>query len=280
MLNSKSNDAHHKDVGCVGFAAVLVAMMILSPMTVPAKDLPLAICFLLIFGASISIPLLIDGRRRQDKLCRIWSELARDVGLSFNPGSRSFFWNYNPPSLGGKYRGRFISIAKVVESCGGEYAVSSVHTKISLLVINPANFLLTVRDKGLLAKVLRRKGVVSGDKHFDRQFTVEGSPREFVQRAVMLIVGQSGLMLNRPQQVIMLTEYPFQWRTWSRPSIEFKGSGLVCYQSGILADVKLQTAFLDLLCDLAELAEAMMRQVATTASATRLQDHETTGLLD
>lgn len=60
----------------------------------------------------------------------------------------------------------------------------------------------------------------------------------------------------------MGTAYPLSWTTWSPPSIMLEGSRLVCYQHGVVTDTSFQVALLDLLSDLAGLAEEMGSGVA------------------
>jgi hypothetical protein len=89
----------------------------------------------------------------------------------------------------------------------------------------------------------RSTEISSGNLGFDRRFSVTGSPHEYLQGAVDLIV-QSDPHL-------------FAWILRNFPSVELKGERLVCDQNAELTNVDDQIALLNLLCDMAELAEKM-----------------------
>jgi hypothetical protein len=82
-----------------------------------------------------------------------------------------------------------------------------------------------------------------GNRDFDRCFSVARSPREHVQGAVDRIVQSEPRLLS--------------WIMRNLPSIELRGDKLSCWQNGELTNVDDQKALLDLLCNLADLAEKM-----------------------
>lgn len=88
----------------------------------------------------------------------------------------------------------------------------------------------------------------SANQDFDRHFSVIGSPHQYVQEAVDLIV--------RSDQHLLA------WIMRSFPSIELKGENLFCSQNSELTNSDDQMALLTLLCDLAELTEKMERDNA------------------
>jgi hypothetical protein len=83
--------------------------------------------------------------------------------------------------------------------------------------------------------------VSSGNQDFDKCFHALGSPRGYVQGAVDLIVRRDPHLLP--------------WILRNSTFIELKGERLVCDQHAELTNVDDQISLLDLLCDLAELAE-------------------------
>ncbi len=210
--------------------------------------------------------LWLDWVKRPNQLRQAWSELAERTGLTFDPGQRGLFGIGWEPMVYGEYHGRRLAMAKlVVPECSGDVCLPAVYTQISLRVFSPRGFLLNLEEKHIFARLFRKKDVASGAEDFDKHFIAQGSPSEFVQKALRRIVLQKAILLQRPKGVIMLTDNSFSGTSWSRPSINLKGSNLVCRMSGVLTDVGVQIAFLDLLCDLAELAETMQNQVTTPA---------------
>lgn len=92
------------------------------------------------------------------------------------------------------------------------------------------------------------KGISSEKQKFDRCFSIDGAPREYLQRAVDLICrSEPGLLA---------------WMIHYRPSIELKGENIYCWQNGEFTDLNSQIALLNLLCDLADLAECMEREMS------------------
>jgi hypothetical protein len=137
---------------------------------------------------------------------------------------------------------------------GYEGTIPAVFTRIWLEVKNRGGCQLHVSSKWFLSRIFSSRQVNSGDPDFDLRFSFKGQPAEFLQRAMQLIVHHP-ILLDRPDEVIMLTDYPLSWVNWSRPSIHLEGGELVCMQSGVPTQVSGQISMLDLLCDLAELAE-------------------------
>ena len=249
-----------KDLGCIGLSVGFILMIVLG-FVFEGTITPEVLLGLSSFAGMIYLIMSGVDHGRYQSLQETWSELAWQSGLSFVPGVRSIFGNYGTPSVCGEYRGRHISLSKVVKHRYGGWsdlgAIPVVYTVISLPVANPANFWLYI---GAIRSVPEKYGkvlVATGDKQFDRHFAVGGVPREFVQGAVGLMMPRRILLLRRPQGTIQLTDNPLRATTWRRPNIQLRGPELVCRRSGVLTRVDTEIAFLDLLCDLAELAEEM-----------------------
>ncbi len=218
----------------------------------------------MLIAAVILRGLWLDSAKRPQQLRQAWSELAERTGLTFDPGQQGLFGNGWGPMVYGEYHGRSLTIAKLIEDVGvGDESLPAVYTQISLSVLNPADFSLTLEEKQLFTRLFRKEGVASGEEDFDHHFIAQGSPSEFVQRALRLLVLQKALLMQRPRGVILVTDNSFSGTFWSRPSIKLKGSQLVCRMSGVLTDVGVQIDFLDLFHDLAELVEMMQEQVVT-----------------
>jgi hypothetical protein len=252
-----------KDLGCIGLMIGLL-MMIVLPIAFEGTIAPQVLFWVLSFAGVIYLLMSSVEHGRYQNLHETWSELARQMGMSFVPGVRSSFGNHGAPSICGEYRGRHISLSK-----GGKHEVSSwsdlsvipaVYTVISLSVANPANLWLFVAPTRPLSKKYGKILVTTGDNQFDHRYAVGGVPREFVQKAVELLMPRRILLLRGPQGTFQLTDNPAWVMNWRRPYIQIRGPELICRQSGVLTWVDTQIAFLDLLCDLAELAEEIGNQ--------------------
>lgn len=237
---------HH---GRITFMIVVILTMILSLIT----DSLCAPVLLLLFGAWFWFTESFE-RDREKELEIIWSELARQTGLTYIPGKRSFP-SHIFPHLYGEYRGRYVSMSLEIEGSRDEYDISRVFTKIALQVINPAHLSLEISEKWLLTRRIWKKEILSGNSEFDQRFRVTGKPPEFVQRAINMPDLQNILLLDESQSKIMKAAYALSWASSSRPTITLKGWDLVCLVHGVLTLVDVQIAMLNMLCDLADLAE-------------------------
>lgn len=259
----KEMSTHHPiNLGHIIFIIALILMIIFSAKT----DWPSVLVALLIFGVWAWFT-ETQEREQQQGVDKIWSELARQTGLTYIPSKKSFLRIYIPPSIQGEYRGHYVSLALVYEGGGGEYDAPRVFTKISLLVRNRAHFSLEIKERWFLARRVGRHDVTSGNGEFDRRFRVRGTPQEFAHRAIRLTDLQSMLMLDESQNKIMKMAYVFSWASSSRPTIKLNESDLICLQHGVLTLVSAQTAMLNMLCELAELVEKMETEL--TSSDTR-----------
>jgi hypothetical protein len=200
---------------------------------------------LLLFGAWFWF-IAFNERNQNEELEAIWSELARQTGLTFVPSKRSLL-SYIAPRLFGEYRGRYVSISLEMEG-GGEYESPTTFTKIAPQVINQAHVSLETKEKWWLTRRAGKRDILSGNHEFDRRFRVSGTPPDFAQRAIHLPALQNILLLDESQDKIMKTVY-------SRPTIKLKDWDLICLVHGVLTHVEVQTAMLNMLCDLADLAE-------------------------
>ena len=170
--------------------------------------------------------LALSRRQEVQKQINAWPELALRTGMTYTPGY----------SVHGEYRGRCLSLIFDRELIGST-------TRISLDVLNSFRCSLFIQAKSVLDYIRKNAEVSSGNQEFDRHFSVTGSPRQYAQGAVNLIVHSDSHLLA--------------WIMQKSPSVELKGEHLGCDQNGELTNVDDQLALLNLLCDLAELAEEM-----------------------
>jgi hypothetical protein len=270
-----------KDINCISFFIFIVAIMIA---VIWSGSWPAVLGVALFVGVAFLIHREIE-QSHYDVLSEAWSALAQQAGLSFIPASKSMFGNYGPASVRGQYRGRNISIKKVFEVLEfpfGKYDDDDIYlvfTQISFSVTNPANFSLSVGENVWRPKPVVEGWIASGDKEFDRYFALKGWPREFLQKSVNLIMPRKSLLLQRPPRTIQLTTNPLGSTSWRRPSIELKGSELVCRQHGVLTDVHKQIALLNLLCDMAELAEGMGSKIIGAKNRAKIAEQLTKEVL-
>jgi hypothetical protein len=194
----------------------------------------------------------------------IWSELARQTGLTYVPSKQSFL-SFISPRLFGNYRGRYVSMTLEVEGGSGEYDVPTVFTKTTLQVINHAHLSLDIRDRRSLLRRAGKNDIRSGNDELDRRFQARGTPSEFVQRTIDLPDLQNILLSDESQSRIMKTAYALSWVSYSRPTIALKDWDLVCRVQGVRTAVYAHTAMLNMLCDLAELAEQAVSDSADSA---------------
>lgn len=227
-----------------------------------------ALLVVLLLLAFIVHQLWLELQKRPQRFHQAWSELARQTGLTFDPGSKasSIFRPGREPQVTGRYRGRFLTLTKDYEyidtySGGG---VTAVFTRIWVSVANPAGLSLELRDKSILDRVFKKRAVATVEEGLHWPFVATGLPAAFVQRAQALILQRRDILVRRPAGVIKLTDHPFSWTPWRRPSIKMKGPDLVFRMSGVLAVVQTQIALIDLLCDLAELTEEMQRDLSVS----------------
>lgn len=196
-----------------------------------------------LFLALLLMPLLIILRLNQkaeQRLSEVWREIARHTGLAFQPGSAFLsVLGLARPEIRGEYRSRHVSLRRF-PTYG--YESSWVDIEISIRVKNPAKCLLTIRPKGLLRGKSQPGNLVTGNEQFDRRIVVHGQPREYVQKAVVLIAHSD------PRLLASLASSP--------PTIELTHSQLTCRTSE-RASVHEYVALLSLLCTIAQIAEEM-----------------------
>ena len=196
-----------------------------------------------------------------------WSELAEKTGLEFKQDHSLFFEDL---SLKGQYRGRRVCMSKVIRQRSyGEGSIFRVFTRMSLEVNNTGGCNLNVRSKPFLNKVFRFGGKASGNGDFDKRFQFDGKPGKFLWKARQLIV-QHLVLLRKPDGVIMLTDTMVLATNWRLPTIQLQGSQLICLQSGVPIHIPSQVEILNLLCDLADLAEGMRSESANETTKKEL----------
>ena len=237
---------HH---GRVIFMIVLILMFVLS-LTTDSLCIP-AVLLLFVAGFWFTAS---DERNEDRELEEIWSELAGQTGLTYVSGKRSFL-SFLSPRLSGEYRDRDVSITLEIESGGGEYDTPRVFTKITLQVINHAHLSLDIRERPPIFSRVGKNDIRSRNHEFDRHFRVRGTPPEFAQRAIELPDLQNLLLSDESQSRIKKMAYALSWASSSRPSIKLKDWDLICLVHGVLTLVDVQITMLNMLCDLAELAE-------------------------
>lgn len=198
-----------------------------------------------IFALFIIIPCWLALARRSEAIRQVdaWSELAQHTGLIYTPAN-----NLYPPSVHGEYRGRSLSINLFIYGDRDKtFALIYQNTSIALEVENHPGLSLSIQARRDRVRKSNNMEFSSGSQDFDRLFSVTGSPREFIQKAVDLVVQSNPRLLT--------------WIMRSLPSIELKEGKFVYDQNGELSNVDDQIALLDLLCNMAELAEKDPTQV-------------------
>jgi hypothetical protein len=181
-------------------------------------------------GFALAVTLLLARIARQRS--EPWIQLARQTGLTLDPSSvwRSY-------SVHGTYRGRQVHKAKLAVGDWPERADG-----FSLDVENPGMFSLSIRPLPWLFRIVSAPDTASAKQRLQGRFEFQGVPQRFREGAIDLI-GRSD-----PRLLASLVSHP--------PHIQLNGSRLVC----VPADptyVNDTIAFLNLCCDLAELAEQM-----------------------
>lgn len=202
--------------------------------------------------------LALSRRKELQKQVDAWPKLSQRTGLAYTPATMTQKWwdsSVYPPSVRGEYRGRFLSMAQISSNTDSSFPYQNA--TISLNVRNGAHFSLSIQAKKVLAYIHKTVEVRSGDTDFDRRFSAIGSPCEYVLGAADLIIRSDPRLLA--------------WIMRSFPSIELKGENLFCSQNSELTNLDDQIALLNLLCDLAELAEKMGRDNGDHDEATKFQ---------
>ena len=186
--------------------------------------------------------LALARRQEVQRQVNAWPALAQRTGLTLD----SNIFNipkalYHYPGLRGSYRGHSLT----VKLMGDSERIAPPNTSISLPMQNCACCSLSIQSKTFHDYIHGITEFPSGNLDFDRRFSSKGAPPEYLQRAVDRIVRSDPGLLA--------------WVLRNFPSIELKGDSLICSQNGVLTNVDDQKALLNLLCDLAELAEEMKR---------------------
>jgi hypothetical protein len=211
--------------------------------------------FILLFLGGCIALMGIPSVNKHKKLIAIWAEFARHTDLDLDPGRMYYIGNSIPPSVSGIYRNRKVSISKYVRhQAAYEGSIPVVFTCMSLEVKNLTGASLTINSKSFMNRLFGSRGVSSGDHQLDEHYQIDGQPDNFIRSAVRLIALHREL-LERPKGIIMRTDYPLSTTNWTRPSIYLKESQLVCFQSGVPTNIPNQVRLLNLLCDIAEIAE-------------------------
>jgi hypothetical protein len=255
-MNERRSLARLARPGCNVLAAGVALLIVILTVLGPWEELRPLLPVLPVVAAGYLL-YRRSAFRKLEQLTNAWTDLAHQTGLALIPGSVSRLGIHSPPSLAGEYRGHKVSVSKIVQhQAAGETSIPAVYTRISIQVTNPGDFRLSLDPR--LGLVVRR--AVTGDAEFDRRYKVKGHPPEFQRSAIGLLVNRRDLLIRRPRQVILLTDSPLAWRSWSRPSIRLQGSDLSCFQSGVPTEVDHQILVLNLLCDLALLVEGARSQ--------------------
>ncbi len=201
------------------------------------------------------------SQAQREELAGIWSGLAEATGLTLDPRNDLLpaYGASAQPALTGSYRGRPTTVGVSVSVGDRDSGLPpNVYFVTTLRVANLGHLTLTIRAKGGLAKWQALPPANSGNRAFDRRYSVKGTPTDFTEAALALIVKRTPITLSRPSNVVLMTHPDatgFSRATWQLPSIELEGSDLICVQHGALKHVHDQIALLDMLCELANLAE-------------------------
>lgn len=179
----------------------------------------------------VFIPRALRQRAAQ---AEAWKQFAQRSGLLLNAAELDSGGSPASPVVSGEYRGRRVSLFKdVTEYFAYDGSIPVVHTVLSLGVENAHDYQLAFQG---------------------RSFKHRGDPPEFVEKALRLLEANSELF-NHRRGATMLTEAVLTLVNWKPPSIILKGRELTCTQSGVPTDIPHQVELLNVLCDLAELAE-------------------------
>ncbi len=213
------------------------------------------VLFLVGFPVLIIALVVWDRGCRRERLGEVWSQLAAHTGLAFNGVDLDLGGSSQSPGLSGLYRGRQVSVSKDVEYHDAyEGGIPVAYTRMRLSVKSHSGCCLKFGGRSFLARIFGANRASSGSSEFDRRYLVSGAPAAFLGRAFQLLVTGAGLF-EKPDGLIMRTDDALSWVLWSSPSILLDGYELTCTQSGVPTDIPHQVALLNLLCDLAELAE-------------------------
>lgn len=233
---------------------LLLAVALGLFLTIQREDMsgPFVISLLILAGILYQVYAWRIHQRWTDAL----TELAGQTGLELNPGRPAGVFGPGYPSgLTGLYHGRQVSISRVMRNRSGQEAgILAARTRIVVQVKDLGICRLHVTPGNFLARAFHRKAARSGDADFDRRFHFEGSPKGFLQRAMQLMV-RYPLLLDRSGGVITSADSSFSSRSWSRPSIHLEASSLERTQFETPGQIYEQVSILNLLCDLAEMAE-------------------------
>ncbi len=213
---------------------------------------------LLLIVLAVAAGGVIVVRRRHLRRVAFWAELARQTGLQFKDEHSGTFGAPHLPRLDGLYRGRRVSISTDVEYVhDAEGAGGPVYSRcIDLEVRNSAGCRLDIHRRHLLRVFLHldQPTSMSGNKHFDRRFQIDGLPTDFLEGALRLMVPHS-ILFTQSQGALPDADYRFSQVGERLDSLSLQGMTLNCMQRGTPTDAAAQLALLDLLCGVAELAE-------------------------
>lgn len=177
----------------------------------------------------------VRGREASLALPALDAELRQLTRLSNTPSvSHTVF--EKRIEFDGQYGGRSLTLSDVLDWFPYD-APQSPMTTLTVRVSNTARYRLNIRESLPLDKWLRPRRVLTGSDEIDRRFHLGGRPPEFVQQAIRLIL-ETGV-------------------AWGDCAISLEGPRLTCCWPRALKDTKVRMADVNLLCDLARLAELM-----------------------
>ena len=200
----------------------------------------------------MSLPIILTRWKQIQQMADACSELARRTGMSyvtplasphgilFNLGS----WTIRHATATGTYRGRTATFSMTGEGGGwtGEYGESSPYqyAVVSLGVANNAQYRLTIEGKGFLSRLFHRSVITTSVLQFNQKLVIIGKPQDFLQR-----VGD---------WIPSIVPHLLAWMIEEQPRITLRGSKMTCKHS-LIKDIERQVSILNLMCDLADLAE-------------------------
>ncbi len=163
------------------------------------------------------------------------AELRQLTRLS-NAPSVSYGFLEKRIEFNGQYRGRSLTLSDVW-GWNPDETPPVPWTTLTVRVSNTARYRLDIRESLPLDKWLRPRRVLTGSDEIDRRFHLEGHPPEFVRQAIRLIL-ETGV-------------------AWGDCRVSLEGPRLTCRWPRALKDTNVRIADVNLLCDLARLAELM-----------------------
>jgi hypothetical protein len=183
-----------------------------------------------LLGAALVAAYFILQERR-----RVWSELAAQTGLGFEPGN---YWG-RTMSVAGTYRGRALKLDTFRVRVGKN---NSVFTRIVVQIENRPGLRLALNRQGLgrkIGKLLGQTEIQTGDDELDRLYFIKGQPEALVVRLLA-----SGYL----RQKLLATSFN---------NLNVEGPAVSYEKRGFQTDSEALLSIFGLLSDMADTIERM-----------------------